>query len=385
MYHRIINRDSLKTCAKEISQRNGTGIGTDGIPVKKATEHMDKIMDSLIAQLENGTYVPEAIKRVGIPKFNGGTRFIGIPTIADRVIQLSMVKVLDPILDKIFSNYSYGYRRNRNVKQCIEQAKVYLNSGYDIMIQLDLKNCFDMINHDKLMSELYRTIKDVQVLSLIRKYLRCKVIYEGKEFAKPEGLGTVQGGNISPLLANVYLNVLDKELSRRDIKFTRYADDCVIFCRSSSSAYAILHWTTRFIERDMMLEVNRNKTHVTTPKDCNMLGFKFRKEQGLYYSCVPKETVQKLRASIYEIVRKANSFEEAKKLIHDKITGWFAYFRNADVLSNRRMHYIDRTILEALYHKYPLGYDIKDYKDMLCKDSLNLSLVKLNQKLSDNE
>ena len=385
MYHRIINRDSLRACAKEISQRKGTGIGIDGIPVKKTKEHIDNIMDSLIIQLENGTYVPEAIKRVGIPKFNGGTRFIGIPTIADRVIQLSMVKVLDPVLDRTFSNFNYGFRKNRNVKQCIEQAKAYLNNGYDIIIQLDLKNCFDMISHDKLMSELYKTIKDVQVLSLIRKYLRCKVVYEGKVFEKPEGLGTVQGGCISPLLANVYLNVLDKEISRRDIRAVRYADDIVLFCKSNNSAYATLHRISRFIERDMMLEVNRTKTHVTTPKDCNMLGFKFRKEQGLYYSCVPKETVQKLRASIYEIVRKANSFEEAKKLIHDKITGWFAYFRNADVLSNRRMHYIDRTILEALYHKYPLGYDIKDYKDMLCKDSLNLSLIKLNKKLSDNE
>lgn len=384
MYQRIINQDSLRACAKEISHRNGTGIGTDNIPVKKATKHMDNIMDSLIVQLENGTYVPEAIKRVGIPKFSGGTRFIGIPTIADRVIQLSMNKVLDPILDKTFSDYSYGFRRNRNVKQCIEQAKAYLNSGYDIMIQLDLKNCFDKICHDRLMSELYKIIKDVQVLSLIRKYLRCKVIHAGKEFVKPEGMGTVQGGCISPLLANVYLNVLDKELSRRDIKFTRYADDVVLFCKSNNSAYATLHRITRFIEHDMKLEVNRNKTHVTTPKDCNMLGFKFRKEQGLYYSCVPKETVQKLRASIYEIVRSANSFEEAKKAIHYKLTGWFGYFRNADVLSNRRMHYIDRTILEALYHKFPLGYDIKEYKEMLYKDSLNLSLIKLC-KLSDNE
>lgn len=384
MYQRIIDRESLGVCAKEISHRNGTGIGTDNIPVKKAIEHMDNIMDSLIVQLESGTYIPEAIKRVTIPKPNNGERHIGIPTIIDRIIQLSMVKVLAPILDKTFSDYSYGFRRNRNVKQCIEQAKAYLNSGYDIIVQLDLKNCFDMISHDKLMSELYKTVKDVQVLSLIRKYLRCKVIYDGKEFVKPDGLGTVQGGCISPLLANVYLNVLDKELSRRAVKFVRYADDCVIFCRSNSSAYATLHRITRFIERDMMLEVNRSKTHVTAPEDCIMLGFTFRKEQGLFYSCVPKEIIQRLRTSIYQIVREANNFEEAKKRIHYKLTGWFSYFNNADVLSNRRMHYIDRTVLEALYHKFPLGYDIKDYKEMLYKDSLNLSLIKLS-KLSGNE
>lgn len=386
LFDRIISEENLYTSACMVKQKGCMGKGVDGIHSKDAINYFQNNKEKLSGQLQQNKYHPLPIKRIAIEKPSGGIRLIGIPSISDKIIQKAMVSVLYPLIDSEFSDFSYGFREGKSLVLAIEQAKKFINDGYEDIIQIDIHKFFDTLNHDRLMSELYKITKDKQILSVIRKYLNSDVVYKGKILQCPKGKGIVQGGNLSPLLANVYLNALDKELSRRGIRFVRYVDDITIFCNSPKSAEAIMKAMIDFIEKKLLLRVNQTKSCITKPLECNLLGFTFYKEQGQYISCIPEKSIIRMQNKLCRGIKEANSYEEAIKSIHDEITGWTSHYHHADrFISGRRMSRIDRLTLETLYKKFSGGCNIKDFKAKVEQEKLNLSLQKLNHKLSDNK
>jgi len=234
-----------------------------------------------------------------------------------------------------------------------------------------------------MMSELYKEIKDKYPIHLIRLYLQSEIMYHGKSLGR-NNRGLIQGGNLSPLLANVYLNPLDWELSRQGLRFVRYADDITIFCNSKQSAAAIKEKICRFIETKMLLEVNVDKTVVTTPTECNLLGFQFYKEQEEYKTCIPKKAIEKLKSRIRENICKAKNLGTAKQMINEEITGWYEHYKKADrFLSNRKMKSIDTRIIESFYKNFGKKQNIKAFKEELWNDDKILFIKKIRE-LSDN-
>lgn len=383
LYSEIISRDNLLNSAKQIKSKSCIATGIDNIPCKLADTYLVEYMEEIIMSLQQDNYIPAPIKRVIIPKPNGGYRSIGVPTVMDKIIQLSIVKVLTPIYEDIFHPYSYGFRAGKSIHTAITQTKEYLDNGYIHIVQIDLDSFFDTINHDKMMSELFKTIKDKQLLKLIRLYLQSEIIQNGKSLGKSY-CGLIQGGNLSPLLANVYLNPLDWELSRQGIRFIRFADDLILFCNSIESATAIKNNICRLIEQKMLLKVNTNKTVITTPTECNILGLQFCIEQNEYKSGVPKKSIERLKAKVNANIDNAVDFNEAKRTINDELVGWYAHYIHADkFLSNREMKSIDNIILEKLYKRFGNGMKIKEFKEQLWQDKKNLFMMKI-YKLSDN-
>ena len=229
----ILARDNMNRAYKRVKSRKGSH-GVDGMKVDELLEYLKQHGDQIRQSILAGTYCPQAVRRVEIPKSDGGVRLLGIPTVLDRVIQQAIAQVLSPIYEKKFSLNSYGFRPNRSAHQAVKKSKEYIEAGYTWTVDIDLAKYFDTVNHDKLMRQLSETIKDGRVLSLIRKYLRSGVMINGVATATEEG--TPQGGNLSPLLSNIMLNELDEELEKRGLKFCRYADDCNIYLRSRKAA-----------------------------------------------------------------------------------------------------------------------------------------------------
>lgn len=383
LYAEIINKDNLMLSAKCVKQKGCTAVGVDNIPCNTADIYLQEHIKEVTGLLQKGKYRPKPIKRVAIEKYGGGIRYIGIPTVLDKIIQLSITNRLSIIYEEIFHPYSFGFRKDRNILNAVTQAKEHLNNGYIHIIQIDLKSFFDTINHDKMMSELYKKIKDKQLLHLIRLYLQSEIIYQGKSMGRSTK-GLIQGGNLSPLLANVYLNPLDWELSRQGLRFVRYADDITIFCNSKQSAAAIKEKICKFIKRKMLLEVNTDKTVVTTPTECNLLGFQFYKEQEEYKTCIPKKAIEKLKSRIRENICKAKNLGTAKQMINEEITGWYEHYKKADrFLSNREIKSIDTRIIESFYKSFGKKQNIKAFKKELWNDD-KILFIKKTRELSDN-
>lgn len=384
LYYEIIKRNRLISCAHKIQRKACAGVGVDNIICSKAVSHLLANIDELIWSLSNDIYVPSPIRRVSIEKPNGGIRYIGIPTIMDKIIQQSILEILTPIYERIFNPYSYGFREHRNIHQAILQAKEYINNGYIYIIQIDLSNFFDTIHHDKMMSELYKTIKDKQLLHLIRLYLQSDILYRGKPINRNPTKGMAQGGNLSPLLANVYLHALDTEISRRGIRFIRYADDISIFCNSMQSATAIHNNICRFIEKKLLLEINYSKTKIVTPTNCNMFGFQFYTEQSHYKSCISNKSIQRLKNKLHCNIHNAMNIEKAIQAVNYELIGWYSYYSHADkYLSKRAMKRLDRCILEWLYKQFPCNQNITHFKEQLMQDNRKLSMIEI-YKLSNN-
>jgi len=310
--------------------------GVDGIRTDALKSYLGEHWERLKEELQAGTYQPAAVLGVNIPKRHGGDRLLGIPTTFDRMLQQAIQQELSPLFDPGFSEYSYGFRPGKNATQAILQALTYINQGYGHIVDVDLKRFFDEVNHDYLMQLIKRKVKDPLVLRLIWKYLRSPVQIDGRLQKRRKGVP--QGGPLSPLLSNIVLNELDKELEHRGLHFVRYADDFSIFVKTARSAHRVKRRITRFVETRLHLLVNEKKSAVRRPLNYEYLGFAFESSyqkgvQGQYQLVVSKTSWQELKYKIRQITRKTipASFDERIERLNLLMRGWLNYFRSASI------------------------------------------------------
>jgi group II intron reverse transcriptase/maturase len=272
MWEEIFSRPNLFAALERV-QRNGGAGGVDGMTVKELPEHLKAHWLSIREKLEAGTYQPSPVKRVEIPKPNGGVRMLGIPTVQDRLIQQAMQQVLSRVYEPTFSDHSYGFRRYRSAHGAVEAAQRHINAGYKWVVDIDMAKFFDTVNHDRLMARMKQEVSDKRVLRLVNAYLKAGVMVNGVVIET--GKGTPQGGPLSPLLSNIVLDELDRELEKRGHRFVRYADDCNIYVRSKRSAERVLASTQKYIEGRLRLKVNEEKSATDLAVRRKFLGFSF--------------------------------------------------------------------------------------------------------------
>ena len=269
----VLHSDNLRRAWKRVKSNKGAP-GIDGVSIEDWPGHACQHWQGTRARIERGRYKPQAVRRVEIPKSEGGKRQLGIPTVTDRVIQQGIAQVLTPIFDPTFSDWSFGFRPGRNAHQAIRQVQSYVKEGYRWAVDIDLAKFFDTVNHDLLMSLLGRAIADKRLLKLIGRYLRAGVLVG--EHLEPSPVGTPQGGPLSPLLANLVLHQLDLELARRGHRFARYADDMIIVLKSRLAGERVMCSLTRYLEQDLKLTVNLAKSKVAPVGECGFLNFKIK-------------------------------------------------------------------------------------------------------------
>ena len=272
MLEKILSDDNIKLAYKRVYANKGAG-GVDGVTIQELEEYMKKYWNGIKKEIRERKYKPQPVLRVEIPKPNGGIRKLGIPTVIDRVIEQAITQVLTPIFEPIFNENSYGFRPNRRCEQAVVKLLEYFNEGYLWIVDIDLEKFFDNVPQDKLMSYVGRVIHDGDTESLIRKYLKAGVMNKGTY--EETNIGTPQGGNLSPLLSNIMLNELDKELESRGQRFTRYADDVVIVVKSKAAATRVMYSITEWIERKLGLKVNATKSKISRPRKHKYLVFVF--------------------------------------------------------------------------------------------------------------
>ena len=317
----------MNAAYKNVCANKGAS-GVDGVTVEELGDYIKEKWGWIQEQIRHREYKPQPVRRVEIPKPNGGVRKLGIPTVMDRVIQQGIVQVLSPICEPLFSERSYGFRPGRSCEQAIRQLLEYLNEGYEWIVDIDLEKFFDNVPQDRLMSLVHDIIHDGDTESLIRKYLKAGVMTpQGYEETK---LGTPQGGNLSPLLSNIMLNELDKELEARGLRFTRYADDCVIAVRSQASATRVMRTVTDWIQLKLGLKVNMTKTHITRPTKLKYLGFGFYKDsKAKEWKCRPhQESVKRFKSKLKELTCRKIPGSVASKIarLNQVIRGWVNYY-----------------------------------------------------------
>jgi len=330
LLERILSADNLNEAYKKVKSNRGSH-GVDGMTVEEILPYMKEHGEALKESILCGKYRPKPVLRVEIPKPDGGMRQLGIPTVVDRVIQQATAQVISPIYEKKFSESSYGFRPGRSARQAIEQSRKYINEGYTWAVDIDLAKYFDTVNHDKLMRLISEDIVDGRVISLIRKFLVSGVMVNGVVMDTEEG--TPQGGPISPLLSNIMLHELDKELERRGLQFCRYADDCNIYVRSEKAANRVMRSVTHFIEVVLKLKVNQDKSTVDRPWKLKFLGFSFYNSKGEYKIRVHPKAIKRFKAKLKELTGRSKriSMDERLAKLKQAIQGWVNYFRIADM------------------------------------------------------
>ena len=325
---KILERDNLNLAFKNVKANKGAS-GIDELSIEETEKFIKEHKNQIVWQLYNRKYQPQPVRRVEIPKANGGVRKLGIPTVLDRVIQQAMVQVLSPIFEPYFSEYSYGFRPNRCCQMAIIKALEYFNDGYDWIVDIDLEKFFDNVPHDRLLRMVSDVVKDGNVVSLVNKFLKAGVMIQGNY--EDTVIGTPQGGPLSPLLSNVMLNKLDKELEARNLHFTRYADDTIILVKSEKAANRVMESITHFIEKKLGLKVNMSKTKICKPNDLKYLGFGFYKDiKNNTYNSVPHiDSKMKFQRKLKSLTKRSESisldtrFERLNWLIR----GWVNYFK----------------------------------------------------------
>ena len=320
---------------------NGGSKGVDGIVTTQLKDYMQENWDRIKQEIATGCYQPQSVLGIEISKTSGGKRLLGIPVVIDRLIQQAIHQVLHPIYDLEFSEYSYGFRPGRNAHQAINQAQRYINDGYQYIIDFDLKSFFDIVNHDYLMSLLYRKIKDKMLLKLIRKYLQSDILVGG--LMQQREKGTPQGSPLSPLLSNIILTELDNELEKRGLRFVRYADDFSIFVKSKRAANRTKRNITKFVESKLHLIINQEKSKICRPINYFMLGYGFvptykKGEKGKYNFRVSPASFNQLKQKAKEITRKTlpTTFNERITKLNHLTTGWVNYYRFANISGKLR-------------------------------------------------
>ena len=333
LLEKVLDDKNLYKAYQQVYKNKGAS-GVDGMTVDEVGYYLYQHKEEIKEQIRNRKYKPSPVKRVYIPKENGDKRGLGIPTVVDRVIQQAIVQVLSPIYEKQFSETSYGFRTNRSCEMAIIKLLEYFNDGYDWIVDVDLQKFFDTVCHDKLISIIMKTIHDGELVSLIRKYLVSGVMENG--IVSPTKVGTPQGGNLSPLLSNIMLNELDKELEKRGLKFTRYADDCIIVVQSEKAANRVMESITKFIEKKLGLRVNIEKSKVARPNEIKYLGFGFYNKKGTWRPKPHLKSVQKFKRKLKKLTNRNQSISIAERVIklNQVIRGWVNYFRIADMKSH---------------------------------------------------
>ena len=353
LIERILDKDNVRIALEKVITNKGAA-GIDGMKVEELRGYMNANWPSIKQSILERSYRPAPVRRVEIPKPNGGVRKLGIPTAVDRTLQQSIVQILTPIFETEFQENSYGFRPGRSCEQAVLKLLEYLNEGYEWIVDIDLEKFFDNVPQDKLMSYVGRVIHDPDTESLIRKYLKSGVMENGMYEATE--LGTPQGGNLSPLLSNVMLNELDKELVKRGLRYVRYADDCVIAVGSGASANRVMHTITKWIEQKLGLKVNTTKTHVSRPSKLKYLGFGFYKSsQTKQWTARPHETsVEKFQRKLKKLCKRSWSISMTDRIamLNPVTRGWISYFAIGAMKS--KMEKIDehlRTMLRKVIWK----------------------------------
>ena len=327
LMEKVVDRDNLLTALRNV-KRNGGSPGVDGMKVEELPEYLKRKWPKIRRRLLNGTYVPYPVKRVEIPKPGGGVRQLGIPTVLDRFIQQALLQVLQQDWDVTFSDSSYGFRPGKSAHQAIKRSQEYLKEGYGWVVDMDLEKFFDRVNHDKVMSEVQERVSDERVTNLVQRYLRSGIEHEGK-LVKPE-MGTPQGGPLSPLLANLMLDNLDRELERRGHRFVRYADDCNIYVKSKRAGSRVLRSISRFLESHLKLSVNEAKSAVDRPWRRQFLGFTFSWKLNRRIS---DKSIKRFKGRIREITRRVRGrrIGVIVKELRQYMLGWQGYFNVTQV------------------------------------------------------
>lgn len=328
----IISRGNMRRAFDQVRSNKGSG-GVDGVEVEGFKTQVEKEWPVIKAEIQDGKYAPKPVRRVEIPKPDGGVRLLGIPTMMDRMIQQAIGQELMAMYDSSFSKSSYGFRPGRNAHQAVLQARAYVNEGYSHAVDIDMAKFFDRVNHDYLMNLLSERIKDKRVLKLIHRYLKAGVMIDGLATVNTEG--TPQGGPLSPILSNILLDKLDKELESRGHRFVRYADDICVFVKSKRGAERVLSSVSTYIEKELKLVVNRTKSMATRPWKSKLLGYSFyhkKEEKGLN---IAKSSIGKYKAKVREITSRSRPVAMYKR--YDKLAslnrGWYGYFKLTEARS----------------------------------------------------
>lgn len=331
MLNQILERQNMIQALKRVEDNKGSH-GVDMMPVQTLRQHILENWHTIKSQILNGSYEPQPVRRVEIPKPDGGVRLLGIPTVTDRLIQQAISQILSKEYDSTFSDHSYGFRPNRSAHDAVRKAKGYLKEGYRWVIDMDLEKFFDKVNHDRLMATLAKRISDKPLLKLIRKYLQAGVMINGVISSTEEG--TPQGGPLSPLLSNIVLDELDKELEKRGHKFVRYADDCNIYVKTERAGLRVMASVQRFIEGKLRLKVNEKKSAVDRPWKRKFLGFSFTNHKEPKVR-IAKSSLVRMKKKIREITSRKMpySIEYRIEKLNQYLIGWCGYFALADTPS----------------------------------------------------
>ena len=325
---KILSQKNLQEAMKRVKSNKGAS-GIDKMSVEEIDEYFSKHIEEIKTSIWEKKYRPQAVKRVYIPKPNGKKRPLGIPVVVDRVIQQAVAQVFSELYDECFSEHSYGFRPNRSAHQAMEEVLFYLNEGCEWVIDLDIEKYFDTVNHDKLISILREKVKDDVTLHLVRSFLRAGIMEDGIIHRNEEGVS--QGGPLSPILSNIYLDRFDKELESRGLRFVRYADDCNIFVKSEMSANRVMKSVSSWLERKLFLKVNMTKTKVVRPSNSSFLGFTFWRNKDGWKSKPTYDRKQKLCKKIKEVLcrKKASALPLSTVFtkVNQIVRGWINYFR----------------------------------------------------------
>lgn len=344
LLEKMLERENMFQALQRVKRNQGAP-GIDGMTVKDLTDYVKENWINIKGEILEGTYKPKPVRRVEIPKPGGGVRLLGIPAVVDRLIQQALNQVLTPVFDPDFSPYSYGFRPGKSTHEAVRKAQEYIQQGYKVVVDTDLAQFFDRVNHDILMSKVARKIKDKRVLKLIRAYLESGVLLNGVVVTSEEG--TPQGGPLSPLLANIMLDDFDRELTRRGHKFVRYADDCNIYVRSFRAGQRVLNSITQYLEGKLKLKVNQEKSAVDRPWRRKFLGFSFYISKQVGIRLAPK-TIERLKERVRALTQRSKPIplEQRVEKLSQYLQGWLGYYSLAD--AKRVLPEIDKWIRHRL-------------------------------------
>ena len=333
LLEKVLDRDNLNRAFKKVRANKGAP-GIDGMTVEEAPEWLREHKGELLESIRNGKYKPAPVRRKEIPKPDGGVRKLGIPTVIDRIIQQAIAQVLNPIYEPMFSDGSYGYRPHRSAQDAIQRVRDYAEEGYRYAVCLDLSKYFDTLNHELLMNMMRETIHDKRLIELIKKYLKSGVMENGVVTKTEEG--SPQGGNLSPLLANIYLDRFDKEFERRGVKVIRYADDIVLLARSQRAAERLLETSSRYLEKKLKLKVNTEKSRavsVYSIRNFKFLGFALGRNKNGTYIRVHAKSMKKARQKLKELTSRSQGRSVRTVMYNVKafMQGWLGYYAIADM------------------------------------------------------